>query len=95
MDVTPVDTTPVYQATITITDPVGLHARPAAVLVKTVGAYKAKVRIEFGAKRADARSIIQLLGLGVRQGSPITIIAEGADAEQALAAALAVLTAEG
>ena len=81
------------QATITITDPIGLHARPAALLVRTVGQYQAQVRLEYGSKRASARSILQLLSLGVRLGSEVTVIAEGIDAVDALAAALAVLTA--
>lgn len=80
------------QATITILDPIGLHARPAAVLVQTAGHYTARVRLEHGQKHADARSIIQLLSLGVRQGSPITVIADGADEAEALAAVLGVLT---
>jgi phosphotransferase system HPr (HPr) family protein len=83
----------VQQATITILDPVGLHARPAAVLVQTAGRYQARVRLVHGEKRADARSIIQLLSLGVRQGSAILVTAEGTDEEEALAAVLEVLTA--
>jgi phosphotransferase system HPr (HPr) family protein len=84
----------VQQATVTIADPVGLHARPAAVLVQTAGRYTSRVRLTHGTKQADARSIIQLLGLGVRQGSPVTVTAEGADETEALAAVLAVLTRE-
>ena len=80
------------QATITISDPVGLHARPAAVLVQTAGRYQAQVRLVHGNKRADARSIIQLLSLGVRQGSDLLVTAEGTDEEEALAAVLAVLS---
>ncbi|MDQ6748293.1 MAG: HPr family phosphocarrier protein [Candidatus Dormibacteraeota bacterium] len=81
------------QATITVTDPAGLHARPAAVLVQTVGRYQARVRVEHGSRGADARSILQLLGLGVRPGSQLTVSAEGADEADALAAAVAVLQA--
>jgi phosphotransferase system HPr (HPr) family protein len=88
------DAPDVFQADITITDPVGLHARPAAVVVKTAGRYQAKVKIKFGNKQADARSIIQLLGLGVRQGSPVTVVAEGDDAEEAVKAVLSVLAGE-
>jgi phosphocarrier protein HPr len=84
----------VYQATITITDPVGLHARPAAIVVQTAGRYQARIRLEHGDKRADARSIIQLLALGVRQGSPVTVVAEGADAPQALDAVLQALATQ-
>jgi phosphotransferase system HPr (HPr) family protein len=82
------------QAVITITDPVGIHARPAAVLVQAAARYQSKVRIEHGNKQADARSIVQLLGLGVRQGSSVTVVAEGTDAEEALAAVLSVLAGE-
>ena len=81
------------EATITITDPVGLHARPAAVLVRTVGQYQARVHLAHGSKRAHARSIIQLLALGVRPGSPVTVTAEGLDEAEALAAVLDVLSA--
>lgn len=80
-----------HQATITITDPIGLHARPAAVVVQTAGKYQARIRLEHGEKKADARSIIQLLALGVRQGNPVTVVAEGADASQALEAVLQAL----
>jgi phosphotransferase system HPr (HPr) family protein len=83
----------VLEATITITDPVGLHARPAAVLVRTAGQYQTRVHLTHGTKRADARSIIQLLALGVRPGSPVTVTAEGMDEAEALAAVLDVLTA--
>jgi phosphocarrier protein HPr len=84
----------VCQATITITDPVGLHARPAAIVVQTAGKYKARISLEHGDKRADARSIIQLLGLGVRQGSSVNIVAEGADASQALEAILLAISGQ-
>jgi phosphotransferase system HPr (HPr) family protein len=84
----------VQEATVVITDPIGLHARPAAIVVQTAGRYQARVRIAHGERRADARSIIQLLSLGVRQGSQITVTAEGADETDALAAVLAVLTAD-
>ena len=61
------------------------------MVVQTAGRYKARVHFKHGDKQADARSIIQLLGLGVRQGSPVTITAEGDDAAEALAAVVAVL----
>ena len=75
----------------TVTDPIGLHARPAAEVVKTAARHQARVRLELGGKTADARSIVQLLGLGVRQGSVVTVTAEGADEAEALAAVLEVL----
>jgi phosphocarrier protein HPr len=81
----------VQRVDFTVTDPIGLHARPAAELVKTAARHQARVRLELGGKAADARSIVQLLGLGVRQGSVVTVTAEGADEADALAAVLEVL----
>jgi phosphotransferase system HPr (HPr) family protein len=81
----------VERTDFTVTDPIGLHARPAAEVVKTAARHQARVRLELGGKTADARSIVQLLGLGVRQGSVVTVTAEGADEAEALAAVLAVL----
>lgn len=83
-----------HRATVHITDPVGLHARPAAVLVQTVGKFKSRIQLLHGEKQADARSIIQVLGLGVRQGNPVTVVAEGVDEEAALAAVLSVLSGQ-
>jgi len=84
----------VHQATVIITDPVGLHARPAAILIRTAGQYQASVTIEHAGKHANARSIIQLLGLGVRQGSTVTIVEKGTDSAEALAAVVSVLAGE-
>jgi phosphocarrier protein HPr len=81
----------VQRVDFTVMDPIGLHARPAGELVKTAARHQARVRLELGGKAADARSIVQLLGLGVRQGSVVTVTAEGADEADALAAVLEVL----
>lgn len=83
-----------HQATIVITNPTGIHARPAAVLVQTAGRFQARVYLEGAGKRADARSILQLMNLGVRQGNSVRVYAEGDDAAQALEAVLAVLEGE-
>jgi phosphotransferase system HPr (HPr) family protein len=82
------------QAWVRITDPIGLHARPAAILVQTVGRYPAHVWLEHGERRAEGRSIVQLLTLGVRLGSRVRVCAEGPGAAVALAAVLNVLIAE-
>lgn len=82
------------EAIVTITDPTGLHARPAAVLVQTAGRYQSKVLLflEGSDKSANAASIMQLLKLGVRQGDKLKIVAEGDDAPEALEAILTTLT---
>jgi phosphocarrier protein FPr len=75
-----------------ISNPHGLHARPAAQIVERVRAYDAQVSIQVGSKRADARSITGLLGLGASTGDEITLRADGAQAEEALAAVEAIVT---
>lgn len=76
---------------VRISNPHGLHARPAAEIVAKVRAYDAQVSIQAGDKRADARSITGLLGLGASTGDEITLRADGAQATEALAAVEAVV----
>ncbi|RCW45211.1 phosphocarrier protein HPr /dihydroxyacetone kinase DhaM subunit [Halopolyspora algeriensis] len=63
---------------------IGLHARPAAMLTRTLTGLDATVTIVFGDKEADAASVLGLMGLGARQGDRITIRASGRDAQQAV-----------
>jgi phosphoenolpyruvate-protein phosphotransferase len=72
----------------------GLHARPAARLAGLAKKFTAEIAILSGAARANVRSPVALMGLGVTKGTRVTIIAMGADAEQA-AAALAGLVESG
>ena len=69
-----------------IRNSVGLHARPAAVFVKTANQFKSSITVEYGATSANAKSILSVLALGVESGTVIKIVAEGEDAEQALKA---------
>lgn len=70
---------------VTITNPHGLHARPATALVDLAKGFKATIRVRCGERVADAKSLISLLKLGVQNGETLRITAEGADAAQALA----------
>ena len=67
----------------TITDPVGLHARPAGMLVKEVKNYESKVTIIKGDKTADASKLMMLMGMGVKTGDAITVEVSGPDEEVA------------
>lgn len=70
---------------VTITNPHGLHARPATALVDLAKGFKATIQVRCGERVADAKSLISLLKLGVQSGETLRITAEGADAAQALA----------
>ncbi len=69
--------------TYTITDPVGLHARPAGMLVKEARKYESKVTIIKEGKSSDAAKLMMLMGLGVKSGDEITVEVSGADEETA------------
>jgi phosphoenolpyruvate---glycerone phosphotransferase subunit DhaM len=71
---------------LTLVNPQGLHARPAAQIATAVGSLAADVAVEAGGRRADASSSLELMTLGAGQGVEITVSAVGADAEQAVAA---------
>ena len=72
--------------------PAGLHARPASAWVETVRATGLRVKVRHGNEVADARNLVGLLQLGLRQGDKITVSAEGEDAAAGLARVQARIT---
>lgn len=68
---------------VVINDPVGLHARPAGLLVKQAAAFKSKITVSGNGKSADGKRLIMLMGLGIRQGMEVTCRVEGEDEEEA------------
>ncbi|SEF26434.1 PTS hybrid protein [Amycolatopsis pretoriensis] len=63
---------------------VGLHARPAAVLVRALSAFDAEVSVRLGDQEADGHSVLALMSLGARQGDRIRVRARGPQAAAAL-----------
>lgn len=78
---------------LTVIDPAGLHARPAAQFVRTASRFESRITIRAGERTADAKSLIALLGLTIRPQSQVTLAADGPDADAALAALLEELGA--
>jgi len=76
---------------VRISNPSGLHARPAAEIVERMLDFDADVTIVAGDRRANAVSITQLIALGASVGDEVSISASGDDAEAAIDAVLAVL----
>ena len=68
-----------------ITDEVGIHARPAGILVKKIKEYASKVTISKGEKTVDATRLMAIMGMGVKKGDTVKIAVEGADEEKAAA----------
>ena len=71
---------------VTLTNETGLHARPASLFVQTAARFNATIRVRSGGREANAKSILEVLQVGARNGAELIITAEGADASAALAA---------
>lgn len=65
--------------TYVIKDEVGIHARPAGLLVKVAKTYDCKIRIVKGTKSAEATKLMALMQLGVKCGDTVDVEVEGAD----------------
>ena len=67
------------QFTYTVKDELGVHARPAGLLVKLAKKYSSKVTLEKNGKTCDMRKLMAVMGLGIKQGETITVTVEGED----------------
>ena len=75
----------------TITDPEGIHARPAGVLVKEAAKFPCNVTIAKDGREVDAKRIMGVMSLGVKCGQEITMKTDGDEEEAAADALLAFL----
>ena len=73
------------QFTYVITDEVGIHARPAGLLVKEAKALASKITMEANGKSADITKLMAVMQLGVKKGTEVVIKAEGDDEDDAIA----------
>ena len=72
--------------TYIITDSLGIHARPAGLLVKEAAKFGSEIKIAKGEKSSDVRRLFSVMGLGVKQGEEVTVTCSGEDEVKALAA---------
>jgi phosphocarrier protein HPr len=68
-----------FTKTITVQNAVGLRARPATFFIQKANTYKSSIWIENNDRRANAKSLLGVLSLGIKKGDTVTIIAEGED----------------
>lgn len=64
---------------VVVKNATGLHARPATLLVKKASSFKSDVSIEFNGRKANVKSLIGVLSLGVTKNSTVKVIASGDD----------------
>lgn len=69
----------------TITDELGIHARPAGLFVKACAGFPCSITITKGEKTVDAKRLFGVMGLGVKQGEEITLRCDGENEEEAFA----------
>ncbi len=77
-------TEPIEARSVIVTNPQGLHARPADLFVKTALRFQARIEVIKDGERVDGKSILAILTLGAPEGTQLVIEATGQDAATAL-----------
>lgn len=73
-----------YVKDVSVQNQVGLHARPATFFIQKANEFKSSIWVEKEDRRVNAKSLLGVLSLGIVGGTPIRIIADGADEQQAV-----------
>ena len=71
---------------VTINNEVGLHARPATFFIQKANEFKSSIWVEKDERRVNAKSLLGVLSLGITKGTTITLLADGSDEKEAVAA---------
>ena len=79
---------------VTISNSVGLHARPATFFVQKANCYKSSIWVEKEDCRVNAKSLLGVLSLGIVKGTTITLIADGADEAAAVEGLITLINSE-
>lgn len=69
---------------VTITNNIGLHARPATFFIQKANTFKSSIWIEKDDRKVNAKSLLGVLSLGIAQGMSIIIVADGSDENAAV-----------
>ena len=76
---------------VTITNNIGLHARPATFFIQKANCFKSSIWVEKEERRVNAKSLLGVLSLGIAKGMTVTLIADGADEESAVDGLIALI----
>ena len=79
---------------VVINNQVGQHARPATFFIQNANEFKSSIWVEKEERRVNAKSLLGVLSLGIVKGTPITIIADGSDEEEAIATLSALIDSD-
>ncbi|MGI6264873.1 MAG: HPr family phosphocarrier protein [Acutalibacteraceae bacterium] len=80
-----------YVKDVLVQNQVGLHARPATFFIQKANEFKSSVWVEKEERRANAKSLLGVLSLGIVGGTNIRVIADGADEQEAVDSLVALV----
>ena len=69
---------------VTVTNSVGLHARPATFFIQKANSYKSSIWVEKDERRVNAKSLLGVLSMGIVSGTTVNLLADGSDENEAL-----------
>ncbi|MBQ3427657.1 MAG: HPr family phosphocarrier protein [Clostridia bacterium] len=76
---------------VRVNNAVGLHARPATFFIQRANSFKSSIWVEKDDRRVNAKSLLGVLSLGIVKGTDITIVADGADEDEAVKTLVSVI----
>ncbi len=80
-----------YMREATVTNQVGLHARPATFFIQKANEFKSSIWVEKDERKVNAKSLLGVLSLGIVKGTVINLIADGVDEKEAVDALVELL----
>ena len=83
-----------FSKEVLVSNQVGLHARPATFFIQKANEYKSSIWIEREERKANAKSLLGVLSLGVTKGVSVTISADGPDEEEAVNSLVDLITSD-
>ena len=83
-----------YIKQTTVNNQVGLHARPATFFIQKANEFKSTIWVEKEEQRVNAKSLLGVLSLGIVKGTPIKLIADGPDQEEAVEALYKMISSD-
>ncbi len=80
-----------YVKEVSVKNQVGLHARPATFFIQKANEFKSSIWVEKEERRVNAKSLLGVLSLGIVGGTPIRIIADGSDEQEAVESLISLI----
>ena len=83
-----------YSQEAVVNNQVGLHARPATFFIQKANEFKSSIWVEKEERKVNAKSLLGVLSLGIVKGTSITLIADGADEQEAVDALIELISSD-